>query len=145
MRKLTGELTADQSVLIESARESEVVVFDEANGKIKRKHALPINPREALYFTAVIENLPADATVEAVETLCTEAGFKPDKVLIAINPRAKIDVTGRWDVRCPSRPPSVSDRPVWLLLPTDPPPVARDHRRCCCSLAPSQRRVRVLH
>lgn len=93
VRKLTGELTADQSVLIESARESEVVVFDEANGKIKRKHALPINPREALYFTAVIENLPADATVEAVETLCTEAGFKPDKVLIAINPRAKIDVT----------------------------------------------------
>ena len=96
--KRVRKLTDDHSVLVESARASEVVVFDEANGKIKRKHPLPVNPRELLYFTAVLENLAADATVEAVTTLCTQAGFEPNKVVIVTNSNTKDDVTGWWDV-----------------------------------------------
>eukprot|EP00040_Diaphanoeca_grandis_P027506 m.156704 g.156704 ORF g.156704 m.156704 type:complete len:481 (-) comp31018_c0_seq1:38-1480(-) len=88
--KRMRKLSEDPQVLIEGVQLATTVVLDDSLTKIKRKHKLPITPKEALYLTAVLENLPKGSTAASVSQMCSDLGFTPTEGLTVYDQQAPL-------------------------------------------------------
>eukprot|EP00041_Stephanoeca_diplocostata_P021789 m.514479 g.514479 ORF g.514479 m.514479 type:complete len:399 (-) comp21912_c0_seq9:2938-4134(-) len=80
--KRMKKLTTDEDVLLEGIRESQMVVLNEDESKIKRKDKLPVSQRDRLFNTAVLENIPQQTTRALVSEQLKAIELHPTSVVI---------------------------------------------------------------